>query len=194
MRASWKRPVVKPIQGAAASVVFVGDSITFSWPELSGRSGAVNRGVPAETTRQILARFEAQVLAAGAEGVHILAGVNDIAGNGGEISIEETRHNLCAMADLGKAAGRRVWLASVLPVDGVFWAPAVARPEAKIVELNRGLEADARTLDVAYVDYHRALSTAAGRLRPKFSADGVHLSAAGYAAVTRLAFAALGWA
>ena len=193
MRLPWRRAVPKPPAAATPPVVFIGDSITFSWREISERPGLANRGVPIETTDQIRARFEAQLLSAGAAGVHILAGVNDIAGNGGELGLAETRANLRAMAEMGQALRLRVWLASVLPVAGIWWAPAVADAPARIVELNRGLKADARALGVDYVDYHGALADPQGVLRPEFSADGVHLSPEGYARITPLALAALGW-
>ncbi len=192
MKAFWKARRSASASAVAAPVAFIGDSITFSWSEVSERPGLVNRGVPCETTRQIRQRFEAQVLLGGAAGVHILAGVNDIAGNGCDIPLNETRANLRAMAIAARASGLRVWLGSVLPVDGIWWAPGVTDAPAQILELNRGLAADAGAAEVGYIDYHEALATPAGGLRPEFSADGVHLSPAGYARITPLALAALG--
>ena len=158
MRVSWRRTGPKLRPAAAPPVLFIGDSITFSWREVSEHPGLVNRGVPIETTDQIRARFETQVVPTGAAGVHILAGVNDIAGNVGDVALAETRANLRAMAAMGQARRLRVWLASVLPVIGIWWAPAVTDAPARIVELNRGLKADARALGVDYIDYHGALA------------------------------------
>src|SRR5438874_9094746 len=47
----------------------------------------------------------------------ILAGTNDIAGNTGPITLEETEGNLASMAELARANGIRVVLSSVLPVS-----------------------------------------------------------------------------
>ena len=171
--------------------LLVGDSITFSWTELSARPEIVNRGVPGQTTAEMRDRIERLLEETDAGGVHILGGVNDIAGNGGAIPLGVTRANLEAMCRLASGRGLKVWLASVLPVAGIWWATAVQDASEQILELNQALKAGARAVGAAYVDYHSLLADVEGRLRPEFGTDGVHLSQAGYATITPLALSVL---
>ncbi len=172
--------------------LLIGDSITFAWRELTARREIVNNGVPGQTTAAMRERLEAQSPAPNFGAVHILGGVNDIAGNGGSVPLAATQANLEAMCLLAAARGRKVWLASVLPVAGIWWAATVQDASEQILELNSALEAGAQANGATYIDYHSLLADASGRLRPEFGTDGVHLSPEGYATITPLALSSLG--
>src|SRR6266566_3598189 len=103
-------------------VVFMGDSITDMWalPRFGGffpGKPYIDRGISGQTTPQMLVRFRSDVIALQPKVVVILAGTNDIAGNTGPITLEETEGNLASMAELARANGIRVVLSSVLPVS-----------------------------------------------------------------------------
>ena len=103
-------------------VVFLGDSITDGWhnPANGGffpGKPYVNRGISGQTTPQMLIRFRPDVIAVKAEVVVILAGTNDIAGNTGPMTLESIEDNLASMAELARAHGIHVVLASLLPVS-----------------------------------------------------------------------------
>jgi len=180
-------------------VVFFGDSITDNWSK-AGYGGFfpgrpyVNRGIGGQTTSQMLLRFRADVLDIGARVVVILAGTNDIAGNAGPVTLETVESNVTAMAELARAHGVRVVLASLLPVaDGKRDAkgqPLVRttdRPAAKLQALNAWLATYARKNAGIYLDYYAAVADAGGRLRPELNDDGLHPNAAGYAVMAPLA-------
>jgi lysophospholipase L1-like esterase len=180
-------------------VVFFGDSITDNWSK-AGYGGFfpgrpyVNRGIGGQTTSQMLLRFRADVLDLKASVVVILAGTNDIAGNAGPVTLETVESNLTAMAELARAHGVRVVLASLLPVaDGKLDAkgqPIVRttdRPAAKLQALNAWLAEYALKNGGAYLDYHSAVADASGRLKPELNDDGLHPNAAGYAVMAPLA-------
>jgi hypothetical protein len=99
-------------------IVFMGDSITQLWgladPASFGAS-RVNRGISGQTTPQMLLRFKQDVLALKPKAVHILAGVNDIAGNTGPTTLEDIQNNITSMVELAKAHGVTVILATPLP-------------------------------------------------------------------------------
>ena len=105
-----------------ARVVFMGDSITDSWPQprfgefFPGRP-YIGRGISGQTTPQMLIRFRPDVVALRPRVVVILAGTNDIAGNTGPMTDEQIQGNLASMADLAKANGIRVVFSSILPVS-----------------------------------------------------------------------------
>src|SRR5580658_5021352 len=109
-------------------VVFMGDSITDAW-KIEGPDGSfpgkpyVNRGISGETTPQMLVRFRQDVIDPGASAVVILAGTNDLAGNTGPLTLEQTEENLASMADLASANGINVVLCSILPAFDYPWSP-----------------------------------------------------------------------
>src|SRR5207248_6520869 len=103
-----------------ARVVFMGDSITDSWddPKFGGffpGKPYLDRGISGQTTPQMLIRFRPDVIALRPKVVVILAGTNDIAGNTGPVTLAAIEDNLTAMAELARADGIRVVLASLLP-------------------------------------------------------------------------------
>src|SRR5436190_2377126 len=103
-------------------VVFMGDSITDSWddPKYGGffpGKPYIDRGISGQTTPQMLVRFRADVIALRPEVVVILAGTNDLAGNTGPSTLEAIKDNLTSMAELARASGIRMVLASILPVS-----------------------------------------------------------------------------
>ncbi len=106
---------------AAATVVFMGDSITDGWIRLSPKffadnPGYVDRGISGQTTPQMLIRFRPDVIALKPKVVVILAGTNDIAGNTGPMTLEMIEDNFASMAELAKANHIKVVLSSVMPV------------------------------------------------------------------------------
>jgi hypothetical protein len=110
--------------------VFMGDSITDFWQQeqfggfFPGKNYA-DRGISSQTTPQMLVRFRPDVVALKPRAVVILAGTNDIAGNTGPMSNEEVQGNLASMAELAKASGIKVVLASITPVSAYTTPPAV---------------------------------------------------------------------
>src|SRR6267143_2296672 len=131
-----------------ARVVFMGDSITDSWddPKYGGffpGKPYIDRGISGQTTPQMLVRFRADVIALRPQVVVILAGTNDLAGNTGPITLEETEGNLASMAERARDNRIRVVLSSVLPVsnyghdrEGNSIDTRIRRPPEKILRLN----------------------------------------------------------
>ena len=75
----------------------------------------VNRGIGGQTTPQMLIRFKPDVVNLNPKAVVIMAGINDIAGNTGPISIENTAENIISMAEIAKANNIKVYICSTLP-------------------------------------------------------------------------------
>jgi acyl-CoA thioesterase-1 len=171
-------------------VVFMGDSITEGW-HFDGPQGFfpgkpyINRGIGGQTSPQMVLRFRQDVIALKPKAVVILAGTNDLAGNTGPMTLEQTEDNLASMADLAKANGIRVVLCSVLPAYDFPWKHGLT-PAPKILALNAWIEAYAAQNGYVYVDFHSAMKDERNGLPPKLSADGVHPLPAGYAVMTPL--------
>jgi len=171
-------------------VVFMGDSITEGWhfdaPEW-GFPGKpyINRGISGQTTPQMLVRFRQDVIALQPKVVVILAGINDIAGNTGPMTLEETEDNLASMAELAAAHKIRVVMCSVLPAFDFPWHPGLA-PAPKVLTLNAWIKAYAAEHGHVYVDYHTAMKDSREGLPASLSGDGVHPLPAGYAVMKPL--------
>jgi lysophospholipase L1-like esterase len=180
-------------------VVFMGDSITDAWanPAYGGffpGKPYIDRGISGQTTPQMLIRFRPDVIALEPKVVVILAGTNDLAGNTGPMTLEEIEGNLATMAELARANGIRVVLASVLPVSNYGHDrqgnPAdvrVKRPPEKILELNTWIKKYAAEKRYVYLDYFSAMVDGEGLLQKDLSEDGLHPNTKGYAVMSPLA-------
>jgi lysophospholipase L1-like esterase len=164
-------------------VVFMGDSITQLWqfasPEMFGAK-VVNRGISGQTTPQMLLRFRQDVLALKPRAVHILAGINDIAGNTGPTTLEDVENNIASMVELAKAHGVEVILATPLPANRFSWAPQL-KPGPQVAQYADWIRRYAAEQDLVLADYYPLLATNDGGLIPELGPDGVHPNSQGYA-------------
>jgi lysophospholipase L1-like esterase len=168
-------------------VVFMGDSITAGWKLEESFPGKpyVNRGISGQTSPQMLVRFRQDVIDLKPKVVVLLAGTNDVAGNTGPMTREQSEGNIASMADLAKANGIRVVLCSVLPAFDFSWAPGL-EPAPKIAELNKWIKEFAAHEGYVYVDFYSAMKDERGGLPAALSRDGVHPLPAGYAIMSPL--------
>ncbi|HVT92587.1 MAG TPA: SGNH/GDSL hydrolase family protein [Bryobacteraceae bacterium] len=171
-------------------VVFMGDSITDAWAKdpdvfFPGKP-YIGRGISGQTTPQMLVRFRADVVALKPKVVVILAGTNDIAGNTGPTTPEAIEDNFMSMAELAKANGIRVVIASILPAADYPWRPGL-HPDQKIPVLNEWLKGYCAGAGFVYLDYFSAVTDGHNGMRKELSQDGVHPNKDGYAIMEPLA-------
>ncbi|WP_230480864.1 SGNH/GDSL hydrolase family protein [Sphingomonas sp. Leaf21] len=174
------------------TVVFMGDSITQGWfDKMPGffTPGRVGRGIGGQTTTQMLLRFRQDVIDLKPQVVQIMAGTNDIAGNTGPMTPEQTEANIMSMAELARAHGIRVILASIPPADHFPWRPGLDTA-SRIAVLNGWLKDYARRTGATYADYWSALHDGQAT-RASLTYDGVHPNEAGYTAMAPVAEAAI---
>jgi lysophospholipase L1-like esterase len=174
-------------------VVFFGDSITAIWnlnQSFPGK-GYINRGIGGQTTSQMVLRYRQDVLGLRPRVVVILAGTNDIAGNTGQISVEDIEHNFETFADLARIRKIHVIFSSVTPVnDYTDRAKPLFhdRPVATILELNQWLKQYcAAHKGVSYLDYYDAMVDKNGMMPGDMAADGLHPNQKGFAVMAPLA-------
>ena len=155
------------------TAVFMGNSITDNWARMHAefftQNNYVGRGISGQVTAQMLARFQADVIALNPKVVTILAGTNDIA------------RNVYSMCELAKAHKIKVIICSVLPANKYGWRPELGDPSQIIIELNKKLEAYAKAHKIPYVDFHAAMKDNTNGLPESLSKDGVHPTLEGYA-------------
>ena len=184
-------------------VVFIGDSITDLWDD-NGFGGFfpgkpyIDRGISGQTTPQMLVRFQADVVANQPKVVVILAGTNDISGNTGPMTLEQTADNLASIAELATAHKIKVVFSSVLPVSdtvhkktGDFYIQTKSRPPAKIAAMNEWLKNYCAKNGYTYLDYFTAMVDNNGFIKDGITFDGLHPNNEGYAIMNPLVEAAI---
>ena len=190
---------------APSTVVFIGDSISDMWgnaqgaPEFAQHPNWIDKGISGQTSSQLLARFQTDVIDLHPQIVHILVGTNDVypgwtvepsessAGNGIDSSA-----NVKAMVQMAQANSIHVILATIPPwgCDAANCTLAeTADPTAsrydRINAWNAWIEEYAVSQGIPVVDYHSALLAPDGEhYVPGLTLDGVHPSAAGYVVMT----------
>src|SRR5215510_5862971 len=182
---------VHPPASSEARVLFMGDSITDGWGRKYGKffpgKPYINRGISGQTTPQMLIRLRPDVIALRPAVVVILAGTNDIAGNTGPTTLEAIEDNLVSMAELARANGIRVVLASVLPVCDYIKPQTPRRPPEKIIALNAWIKDYAAKNGLIYLDYYSAMLDDNKMLKQDLTYDGLHPNDAGYEVMGPLA-------
>lgn len=173
-----------PPAASEKRVVFMGDSITEGWhfDKPGGAFAAkpyINRGISGQTTPQMVLRFHQDVINLQPNVVVILAGTNDIAGNTGPMTPEDTENNIASMAEMAAQNHIAVVLCSILPAYDYPWQPGLT-PAPKIDALNAWIKNYAVQHKYVYVDYHSAMKDERDGLPAKLSKDGVHPTEAGY--------------
>lgn len=184
---------------SAARTVFLGDSITIgsadntnpdqpvyaaNFPSLAcaysqGRLLLVrNKGIGGQNTTQILARFDADVLAYAPAICHILMGTNDLEGT----AIETTLANITAAVLKCRRNG-------ITPILGTIPAKTSATALGQINrhKVNARLRQIADAYNLILVDYFKAtVDPATGGFLSALSADGVHPNIAGQKVMAQL--------
>ena len=167
----------------APDVVFMGNSITDNWakfvPQFFTDNNYAGRGISGQTTDQMLARFQQDVVELHPKVVVILAGINDIAQNNGPISNEAILGNIKSMCDIARANDIEPVLCSILPCDYFVWRKTI-KPAPIVMEMNKLIKDYAQAKGYAYVDYYTPLATADGALKPQYTKDRCHPTVAGY--------------
>lgn len=167
-------------------VVFMGNSITETWPkarpDFFKDNNYIGRGISGQTTPQMLLRFRRDVIDLRPKVVVILAGINDIAQNTGYTPLHIIAENIMTMTELALHHDIQVILCSVLPAKDFPWSPGL-EPVNKVLELNAMISQYARLNDIPYVDYHAAMKDAENGLKvPEYTSatDLIHPNVAGY--------------
>ena len=170
-------------------VIFIGDSIVEYYPlqELFGTAKTiVNRGIRGYQTKLLLENLDAHLYGDAVDQIVLLIGTNDI---GKDIPINEALDNLERVI---QSIARdyplsQIKLLSILPVnEGEKYKQTVyIRTNEKIREWNRVYEALVSAyMQVDFVPIYDSLTDSEGQLKKDYTTDGLHLSVAGYQALS----------
>lgn len=166
-----------------ACVVFIGDSILSNWPllhppnEFSGMQ-IINRGIPGDTTTNMLARFPRDVIQLRPRVVVILGGLNDLT----KTPLSLIEQNLSVMARTAQERKIQVVLATLPPAHNLSNSPTAptAAGQNEILAFNSWLNSLAGQNHFALADFYSTLADDRGFYQAGLTYDGVHPTAEGY--------------
>ena len=170
-------------------MIFIGDSIVEYYPlqELLGTAKTiVNRGIRGYQTGFLLDNLDSHLYGDAVDQIVLLIGTNDI---GKDIPMNDALDNLERVI---QSIARdyplsQIKLLSILPVnEGEKYKQTVyIRTNEKIREWNQAYEALASAyMQVDFVPIYDSLTDSEGQLRSAYTTDGLHLSVAGYQALS----------
>lgn len=170
-------------------IIFIGDSIVEYYPlqELFGDAMTiVNRGIRGYQTRLLLENLDAHLYGDAVDQIVLLIGTNDI---GKDIPMNEALDNLerVIQSIAREYPLSQIKLLSILPVnEGEKYKQTVyIRTNEKIREWNQAYEALASAyVQVDFVSIYDSLTDTEGQLQSAYTTDGLHLSVAGYQALS----------
>ncbi|WP_049490762.1 SGNH/GDSL hydrolase family protein [Streptococcus oralis] len=170
-------------------MIFIGDSIVEYYPlqELLGTvKTIVNRGIRGYQTRLLLENLDAHLYGDAVDQIVLLIGTNDI---GKDIPMNESLDNLerVIQSIAREFPLSQIKLLSILPVnEGEKYKQTVyIRTNEKIREWNQAYEALASAyMQVDFVPIYDSLIDTEGQLQSAYTTDGLHLSIAGYQALS----------
>jgi lysophospholipase L1-like esterase len=168
-------------QSAVASVAVIGDSIMAHWGNLTELiPGAINAGVGGGTTKQMLDRFDRDLLAHHPSIVVIEGGINDI------VHLEDpTPRYVAQMAQRASTQGACIILIAITPTNLESWVTELSQ------RWNDELLATAQAYGYVYVDFGPSLRRHDESSDVDYLADAVHLTPEGYEAAWPILRAAL---
>lgn len=173
-------------------IVALGDSLTYGYPYSPGSSWVSlaaeelaltihNRGVNGETSLEMQARLESDVLALKPDAVIVLAGSNDALGLREVITWDRTRQALQAMARRIKADRGEVIFVLPPPVDEPL-------AEARLKIQRKWLQEEAALKGLRLLDFYTPLLAESGfGIKPELTVDGLHPNKNGYKVLAQAA-------
>jgi uncharacterized SAM-binding protein YcdF (DUF218 family)/lysophospholipase L1-like esterase len=192
---------------ATAPIVVIGASYAGGWslPPIAGRP-VVNKGVAGESSSQVLARFDRDVIALAPRAVVIWGYINDIhhaPPDQGDAAKTKARQNVTEMIRRAKAHGIEPIVVTELTLRASDswseWFMGMvgsvlgkeshqARINRHVMDLNTWLRQTAASEGLLVIDLQPALSDPDGQRRREFcKEDGSHVTDAGYRAATAYA-------
>ena len=167
---------------ASTDIIFLGNSITAGtdWNELLSISNAKNRGISGDITFGVLERLD-EVTEGKPAKVFILIGINDIQWN---IPDTVIAGNYKKIIQRIKSASpkTRIYFQTLLPVNNEFTQfKKHYNKDEHILYVNAQLKKIASEEKITLIDLHPHFLNADKKLEKKYTMDGLHLNAAGYA-------------
>jgi lysophospholipase L1-like esterase len=171
------------------TAVFFGDSRAAQWPNPDGLADThfVNRGIGAQTSAQIVARFDEHVRPLHPDILIIQMCINDLKTiplfpHSSEQIVANCQQNIRQVVEQASAMDTTVILTTIFPVGEfpierrLYWSPEIETAVAQVNTYIQTLAAE----NILILDAHTLLTDESGKLRPEFATDELHLNETGY--------------
>ncbi|MBI5305220.1 MAG: SGNH/GDSL hydrolase family protein [Chloroflexi bacterium] len=184
-------PIQTPVSIDKPILVFFGDSRAFAWtPPENVPFQIVNRGIGAQTSAQVAARFDAHVAPLRPRVVVVQVGINDLKTiplfpERKDNIIANCKANIKRIVDQAVAQNATVILTTIFPSGQVplerrlFWSDDVAKAIADVNAYIRSLASER----VIVFDGFAILANGEGVVRSEYRIDLLHINQGGYAAL-----------
>jgi lysophospholipase L1-like esterase len=167
---------------SSKDIIFLGNSITsgVDWNELLQNPNVRNRGISSDISFGILDRLD-EVTEGKPAKVFILIGINDISRNVPDSFILKN-YQLMITRIKKESPNTKIYFQTILPVNNEF-KPSRNQfnKDEHILYINEELKKMAEREKICLIDLHSHFSGADQKLDKKYTYDGLHLNAAGYA-------------
>lgn len=164
-------------------IVFLGNSLTQhgKWESYFNNKDVANRGIAGDNTEGMLARV-AEIAESKPRVLFIMAGINDISQNVSNDIIIARIRSIIRQIDI-KSPETKIYLQSVLPFNNDFGRyKRLVNKERQAVELNKELAQYCKLRgDITFINIYPHLLDKKDKLNAKYTNDGLHLNADGYA-------------
>lgn len=163
-------------------IMFLGNSITEggNWKKLLNDSTVINRGISGDITFGILNRLD-EIIRHKPSRLFLLIGINDISKNIPDEIILENVLTILSKIHSGTPA-TKIYVQSILPTNNSFKGFSKNYDKNDhVITLNTQLKKYAGRMNYTYVDLYSGFLDKESKLEARYSSDGLHLNAAGYA-------------
>ncbi|MDZ7263756.1 MAG: GDSL-type esterase/lipase family protein [candidate division KSB1 bacterium] len=166
-------------------VVFFGSSSVDGWNLAQDfpMIPFLNRGIGGETSRQMVFRFQPDVIKLKPHAVIIFLGSCNDFWPDKQMLPAETKSNLIKMARLAKRNGIQLAVGAISPVNDYLPGKdfIASHPVGEVQALNNWIKKFCQENGYYFVDFYSAVADSNGKLTSEFTEDGMHCNALGYA-------------
>ena len=166
-------------------IVFLGNSITDggNFEELFGREDVKNRGIRSDVIPGVMKRLN-QVTKGHPKKIFLLIGINDVS-HGLSVKQLTERYEKLVKEIQKHSPHTKLYLQSVMPINNSFKCyKNLKNKETTVEHFNIEIKRIADEHGATYIDLWPVLADTEGKLKKKYTNDGLHLTGDGYRAWT----------
>lgn len=181
------KEVEKEVQVVPDNYLFLGDSLTdyFDLETYFPGQPVVNSGIAGNTTNQILTSMKTRVYDYNPSKIFLLIGTNDLRDGKSQEAVVQNIEEIIEEIQTNRKQAE-IFVESLYPVNASVSSTVGVRSNATIQNINAQLEEYCKEKNLTYIDLYAKLQDEQGNLQIQYTADGLHLSDAGYQVVAEV--------